>query len=94
MCHRIKTIHFRNGSPRVLFNIQNGHTGADWCTWVNISIYGRSPLTVFKREGVSLVEFRYLVFTRMPGESYRRRLRSLLLCLCDVFRALINLTVC
>ena len=32
----------------------------------------------------------YLVFTRMPGESYCRRLRSLLLCLCDVFRAQIN----
>ena len=30
-----------------------------------------------------------LVFTRMPGESYCRPLRSLLLCLCDVFRALI-----
>ena len=26
----------------------------------------------------------------MPGESYRRCLRSLLLCLCDVFRELIN----
>ena len=33
----------------------------------------------------------YLVFTRVPGESYRRRLRSLLLCY--VFRALINLCV-
>ena len=32
----------------------------------------------------------YLVFTRMPRESYRRPLRSLLLCLCDVFEALIN----
>ena len=32
----------------------------------------------------------YLVFTRIPGESYRRRLRPLLQCLCDVFRALIN----
>ena len=32
----------------------------------------------------------YLVFTRMPGESYRRRFRSLLLYLCYVFRALIN----
>ena len=32
----------------------------------------------------------YLVFTRMPGESYRRWLRSLLLYLCYVFRALIN----
>ena len=30
----------------------------------------------------------YLVFTRMPGDSYRRRLGSLLLYLCDVFRAL------
>ena len=33
-------------------------------------------------EYVPLVEFRYRVFTRMPGESYRRRLRSLLLYLC------------
>ena len=32
-------------------------------------------------EGVPLVEFMYLVFTRMPGESYRGRLRSLLLVL-------------
>ena len=32
----------------------------------------------------------YLVFTRMPGESYRRPLGSLLLCSCDVFRVLIN----
>ena len=39
---------------------------------------------------VPLVEFMYLVFTHVPGESYRRRLRSLLLCLCDDFRALIN----
>ena len=32
----------------------------------------------------------YLVITRTPGESIRRRLRSLLLYLCHVFRALIN----
>ena len=32
----------------------------------------------------------YLVFTRMPIESYRRLLRSLLLYSCYVFRALIN----
>ena len=32
----------------------------------------------------------YLVVTRVPGESYRRRLTSLLLCLCYVFRALIK----
>ena len=37
-----------------------------------------------------LVEFMYLVFTRMPGKTYRSRVRSLLLCLGDVFRALIN----
>ena len=36
----------------------------------------------------------YLVFIRMPGESYRRQLRSLFLGLCDVFRALINSLVC
>ena len=35
------------------------------------------------------MEFMYLVFTRMSGDSYRRRLRSLLY-LCYVFRALIN----
>ena len=32
----------------------------------------------------------YLVFTRMPGESYCRWLRSLLLCLSDMFWTLIN----
>ena len=35
---------------------------------------------------VPLVEFMYLVFTHMPGESYRRRLRSLLQYLCYIFR--------
>ena len=47
-----------------------------------------------RNEDVPVVEFTYLIFTRMPGKSYRRRLRSLLLCLCDVFRALINSLVC
>ena len=37
-----------------------------------------------------LVEFMYLVFTHMPGESYWRRLRSFSLRWCDIFRALIN----
>ena len=44
-------------------------------------------------EDVPLVEFMYLVFTRMPGESYRRRLGSLLYS-CSIFRALINSLVC
>ena len=45
-------------------------------------------------EDASLVEFMYLVFTRIPCKSCRGRLRSLLLCLCGVFRALINFLVC
>ena len=40
-----------------------------------------------------LVEFLYLVFTRMPGESYRRRPRTLLPS-CGVFRVPINSLVC
>ena len=40
-------------------------------------------------ENVPLVELMHLIFTSIPGESYRRRLRSSL-CSCDVFRALIN----
>ena len=45
-------------------------------------------------EDLPLVEFMYSVFTRMPGESYRRRLRSLLVYLYYVLRALINSLVC
>ena len=57
-------------------------------------IFGTSGTYRMKFEDVPLVEFMYIVFTRMPGESYRRRLRSLLLCLRDVFRTLINSLVC
>ena len=54
-----------------------------------------APLGEFMhRLNAPLVEFTYLVFTCMPGDSYRRRLQSLLLCLCYVFRALINSLVC
>ena len=42
------------------------------------------------KKEVALAEFLCLVFTHMPGESYSRRLGSLLLCLCDVFRSVIN----
>ena len=55
-------------------------TGID--EWMNENVY--------VSEDVPLVVFMYLVFTRISGESYRRRLSSLLLHLCDVFRALIN----
>ena len=37
-----------------------------------------------------LVEFMHLVFTRMPGEHYRRPFGSLLSFLCDTFQAPIN----
>ena len=46
---------------------------------------------LIKQEDVPLVEFMYLVFT---GESYRKRLKSSLLYLCYVIRALINSLVC
>ena len=52
------------------------------------SIRGKSS------EDVPLVELMYLVFTHMPSESYCRQLRTLLLCLCDVFQALINSPEC
>ena len=45
-------------------------------------------------EAVPLVEFMYLLFTRMPGESCRRRFRSLSLYSCDVIRVLITSLVC
>ena len=54
----------------------------------------KNSLQIFFIEDVPLVEFMYLVFTGMPGESYCRRLRSLLLYLWYVFRALINSLVC
>ena len=51
--------------------------------------------SMISKQDVPLVECMYLVFTRMPGERYRRRLRSLRLsCLCDVFQALIIFLVC
>ena len=43
-----------------------------------------------KNEDVPMVELMYLVVTCMPGDIYRRRLRSLLLYLCDAYRVLIN----
>ena len=43
------------------------------------------------KNGVCIqVESVFLVFTHMPGESYHRRLRSLLLYLCYIIWALIN----
>ena len=54
------------------------------------AVFVSTPWKVTQSE---YTEFVYFVFTRMPVESYRRRLRSLLY-LCDVFRALITSLVC
>ena len=59
-----------------------------------LGVAGTSRLAKFTEfEDVPLVELMYLVLTRMPGESYRRRLGSSMY-LCYVFRALINSLVC
>ena len=71
------TLHLHAHQVRVTV----GNSGLCCCTCVTYR-----KLT----EDVPLVKFMYLVFIRMPGESYCRRLRSLLLSLCYVFRALIN----
>ena len=67
----------------------------EWLTCDRLVLYvnlkqneAQSARAESTNKGVNL-EFMYLVFTlftRMPGESYRRRLRSLLY-LCYVFRA-------
>ena len=62
-------------------------------------VFTRMPNTVLVLlcnmfKDVPLVESIHLVFTRVPGESYRRRLRSLLLYLGYVLRALITSLVC
>ena len=44
------------------------------------------PTYIETSEDVPLVEYMYLVSACMPGESYRKRLKSLLLYLCDDFR--------
>ena len=60
-----------------------------WCSLCTLYLHVcQVKVTVCDSE--PLVGFMHLVFTRMPVESYRGQLRSLLLCLCDVFRALIN----
>ena len=61
---------------------------------INVEPTGLSREVLTAVEDVLLVELMHLVFTRMPGESYRRRLKSLLLYLCYVFRALVISLVC
>ena len=66
------------------------HTCIAKCAWKGGYIYIYMPLEGILFRGCTSGEFMYLVFTRLPGESCRRRLRSLVLCLHDISRALIN----
>ena len=72
--------------------VQNQHTRELISTWKTLHKHNNDKPVVSLTQHVSiykkapLVEFIYLVFTCMPGESYHRQLRSLLLlCLYDVF---------
>ena len=73
------------GCTSVGVHVQNYVLG---CTSVGIHVQN------YVLWDVPLLEFMYLVFARMSGESYSRGLKSLLLCLCDMFRGLINSFVC
>ena len=62
-----------------------GHT-----LFMGVTYFDSVDLLIINFYDVPLVEFMYLVFTRMSVESNRRRLRFLLLYLIYVFRALTN----
>ena len=66
--------------------------------WQKTYLFFRATLapTSSCHDDVPPVEFMYLLFTCMPGESYRMWLRSLLLYLCQAFWiwVLINCLVC
>ena len=81
--------------------------GDSHCRWNLCTLYLRACQVTVTAGGIYVpciyaharwqslqVEFMYLVFTRMPGDSHCRWLRSLLLCLCDIFRALRELSMC
>ena len=57
---------------------------------LNISLSAFFFFPQSEKNKKTLVEFMYRIFICMPGESYSRWLRSLLLCLCDAFQLLIN----
>ena len=65
-----------------------------WYVYMVQLLYQRTETPPQVHALVYMVQLLYLVFIRMPGESYRKRPRFLLLCLCDVFRVLINCRVC
>ena len=85
----------------ILVNFQTEWVWTVWYVWlvplkkkVSSTRWWTFILDEFRFEDVSLVEFMDIVFTHMPGDSCRGRLRPLSLYLCWVFRALINSLVC
>ena len=86
--YRNKSQH-RKSTPekKILPPFQQGFEPATFQSRVRCSNHWAIPAP---HEVFPLVEFMYLAFTCMPGESYSRWLRSLLLCLCDIFQVLIN----
>ena len=60
-------------------------TNEEYPWWSLCTSYLHACQARVTSDDVPLVEFMYLVFARMPGESYRKRPRSLLLYLCDIF---------
>ena len=83
---------------RLLTGLMNTDHNIIWLGWSSMQVNkekGRHAKEQWSSFGdIPLVEFMYLVFTRLPGDSYHRQLRSLMPCLCDVFQALIISFVC
>ena len=77
-----QTHHQRPESPTVTFTRHSSKH----------MVHKRHQRYINSTEDVTLVEFMYLAFTCML--DYRSRLNSLLLCLRDVFRPMINFIVC
>ena len=72
--------------------IESTHKGVNWRSKeIMQTTFERS---FFAPEDVPPVGVMYLVFTLTPGENYGSRVTSLLLCLCDVFHALMNSLEC
>ena len=71
---------------------ESTHKGVNWRSKDVTQPQQQTPESPMVTQLFATQVFMHLVFTRMTGESYR--LRSLFLCLSDVFRALINTLDC
>ena len=67
----------------------HSETGGPWELISTRNKYGSKTHVIYGNSHMACVEFMYLVFTDMPGASYRRQLGSLLYLRC-IFWVLIN----